>query len=132
VLLASRRNDVQCVVCSNGGYDLVRHKTPEDKLFSRLRNYKIDLDDEEAFIARSPIYHISTISAPLFLLHRLSNPIVNHQEAIDFHDAMLRAGKVCHLCIKESTPEADPQILTYEEVLAETEVWIDQLMSRVF
>jgi dipeptidyl aminopeptidase/acylaminoacyl peptidase len=130
VLLASQRTDLLCVVCSNGGYDLLRHKVPDDALMSILQksDYDLDVEDDEALAARSAILHITSIDAPVFLLHRKGNPIVGKEEVVDFFHAMLAAGKECYLSLKEKTPEVDAQKLSYEEVLAETEEWVDSNM----
>ncbi|NGX45801.1 MAG: hypothetical protein K940chlam2_00981 [Chlamydiae bacterium] len=131
-LLSAQRGDIACVVSSNGGYDLLRHNASDDILRSILENkkYQLDLTSEEDLIVRSPLYHVSEMSAPLFLLHRKGNPIVSEQEAVDFHDAMLAAGKECFLVIKDKTPTDDEQQLSFEEILIEAESWIDEQMGR--
>lgn len=131
LLLASQRNDIQCVVGTNGGYDLFRHKVPGDILMNTLvsNNYDIDIEDDEALAARSPILHIATINTPVFLIHRKGNPVITESEVIDFYQAMLKAGKECHLSLKENTPDLDPQKITSEEILNETESWVDHQMG---
>jgi dipeptidyl aminopeptidase/acylaminoacyl peptidase len=126
VLLASQRTDIRCVVCANGGYDFERHKTPEDILMTVLRknDYDFDIQDVNALEIRSATAHISTINAPLYLLHRKGNPVINEGEAIDFYQAMIAAGKECYLSLKDKTPESDAQRLSYQEVLSDTEEWI--------
>jgi len=125
LLLATQRRDIRCIVCSNGGYDLLRHRN--DFLFHTLKTkgYEIDCNDEHALMLRSPLYHVSDITTPLFLLHRKGNPLVSEQEAIDFHEAMLTARKECHLALKERTPGSDEQKLSYKEILEETEEWLE-------
>ena len=125
LLLAAQRIDIQCLICANAGYDLLRHQAADDPLMGVLREkYDLDCNDEKALIVRSPLYHISKITAPIFLLHRRGNPIINEQEAIDFHKAMLAAGKECHLVIKDKTLSSDEQKLSFEEILLETESWL--------
>ena len=108
----------------------MRHKVPGDALMSILQksDYDLDVEDDEALAARSAILHIISIDAPVFLLHRKGNPIVGDEEVVDFYHAMLAAGKECYLSIKDKIPEVDAQKLSYEEVLAETEVWVDSNM----
>lgn len=132
VLLASQRTDVQCVVCSNGGYDLLRHKVAGDALMRILQknDYDLDVEDDSALAARSAILHTTSIDAPVFLLHRKGNPIVGEEEVVDFYHAMLAVEKECYLTLKEKTLEVDAQKLTYEEVLAETEEWVDCNMQK--
>jgi len=131
ILLSAHRNDISCIICTNGGYDLLRHKVPNDQLMSILeqKRYKLDCNDEVALIDRSPIYHISDIATPIFLLHRKGHPVVNEKEAMDFYEAMLAAGKECHLVIKDRNPGSDEQKLSYEEILTETESWLDNIMK---
>ena len=93
-------------------------------------DYDLDVEDDEALAARSAIFHISTIDAPLFLLHRKENPIVSEEEVMDFYHAMLATGKECYLSLKDKVPDVDSQKLSYEEVLAETESWVDSNMQE--
>ncbi len=131
VLLASQRDDIHCVVCANGGYDLVRHMVPGDPLMQSLKKkgYDIDTDDQAALAIRSPLLHISTIQAPLFLLHRVDNPIVSEDEVVDFCHAMQASGKVCELRILEKTSETDVQKIFFDEVIDESEDWVDGNMQ---
>jgi len=131
-LLSAERDDIACVVSSNGGYDLVRHNASDDLLMNVLeqKGYQLDLASEDDLIFRSPLYHVSSISAPLFLLHRKGNPMVSEQEAVDFHSAMLAAGKECFLVLKDRTYTDDMQKLSFEEILEESESWIDEHMGR--
>ena len=131
-LLAAQRSDIIGIVCANGGYDLFRHKKESDPLFSALVNkgYKLDLSSDEALTIRSPIYHLSKISSPLFLLHRNGNPVVQETEVIDFYHAMLAAGKECCLVLRDKMLEDDAQKLSYQEILSETESWLDALMKK--
>jgi len=132
VLLASQRTDIRCVVCSNGGYDLVRHKVHGDTLMEVLEKngYDLNVHDKKALLARSPLAHIATIDAPLYLVHRKKNPVITEEEVIYFHDAMTAAQKECYLTLFEKTAESDPQKLEDEEVLEATEGWVDLLMSE--
>ncbi len=127
ILLSTQRNDIHCIVCSNGGYDFLRHKIPSDSLFSILekKGYNLDCNDEKALLFRSPIYRISEITAPIFILHRKGNPMISEKEAIDFQEAMIAAGKECHLVVKDRTPGSDEQKLSFEEILMETEFWLE-------
>lgn len=131
-LLATQRNDIIGIVCANGGYDLLRHKTENDLLFTTLVNkgYDLDINSDEALTIRSPIYHLSKISTPIFLLHRRGNPVVSDTEAIDFYNAMLATGKECYLVVREKGLEDDEQKLAYKEILLETESWLDSLMQK--
>lgn len=131
-LLATQRNDIIGIVCANGGYDLLRHKAENDPLFTTLINkgYKLDINNDEALTIRSPIYHVSKISTPIFLLHRNGNPVVCETEAIDFYNAMLAAGKECSLMLKDRMLGDDAQKLSYKEILFETESWLDGLMQK--
>ena len=63
--------------------------------------------------------------APVYLLHRDGNPVIQVEEVQSFYQAMLENEKNCTLSILESTPENDSQILSYEEILRETERWIE-------
>lgn len=132
ILLAAYRDDIIGVICSNGGYDLLRHKAENDALFNGLekKGYRLDFNSNEALMFRSPLHHISNISAPIFLLHRNGNPMVNENEVIDFHKAMLEAGKKCQLILKDKMMGDDDMKLSYEEVLLEAESWLDDLMQQ--
>lgn len=131
ILLASQRSDVLCVVSANGGYDLLRHKAPGDVLMNTIqeKGYDLDINDDNALAERSAILHISTINTPVYLLHRRGNPFVTEEEVIAFHDKMLRAEKECYLTFKEKR-EVDAQKISYDEVLAETEDWVDSKMQQ--
>ena len=103
--------------------------------FKNFFIFKRGFDDEETgvildLIIRSPIYHVSKISAPIFLLHRNGNPVVRETEAMDFYKAMLAAGKACSLVVRDKMLENDEQIISYKEVLFETESWLDNLMRK--
>lgn len=131
ILLASQRSDVRCVVCANGGYDLFRHRVSGDALISAIqeKNYDLDMNDIKALEVRSPILHIPTIHNPVYLLHRKGNPAVKEQEVVDFYNEMLRAGKECYLTF-EDKDEENKQKISYVEVLAETEKWVDSKMQQ--
>lgn len=129
LLLTAQRTDIRCIVCSNGGYDLVRHLVAGDALLEILRaNYAIEIT-EEAFKRRSPIEYISFIKTPAFILHREGNPIINESEVLDFVEAMQSAGNECLCSIRRKTPKADVQKLSYEEILLESEEWLDHHMD---
>lgn len=129
LLLTSQRQDIRCIVSANGVYDLLRHLYPEDPLVEVLiaKNYAITIN-EESFKIRSPIEQISYIHAPVYLLHREDNPVIPEEEVLLFREKMRAAGKKVALSIKEKTEGADLQKLTYEEILEETECWIDAHM----
>lgn len=124
ILLSTQRSDINGIICSNGVYDLFRHKA---KLTDK--DFLMDVEDDEALRMRSPLYHISKMSAPLFLLHRENNPCISHLEAADFCNAMHDAGKDCHLVIREKTVDSHEQRISYEEILLEAEDWLESLMK---
>lgn len=131
-LLSTCRNDLTCIVCANGGYDLLRHKKENDPLLLTLerKGYKLDFTNNEALVIRSPIHHVSSVSAPIFLLHRKGNPVIHEKEAVDFYQAMIAAGKECYLTLRDKTPEVDAMKISFKEILDETESWIDRLMYK--
>lgn len=126
-LLAAKRDDVRLVVCANGGYDFFRHMFPGDPLLSVLyeKNYEIDIHDLESIEARSLCSQVQNLQAPFFLLHRQGHPLVTVAEVSDFVQAMKEKGKECHLVLCE---ESEDQKISYEEVLKETEAWVDAHM----
>ncbi|MCK4934020.1 MAG: alpha/beta fold hydrolase [Simkaniaceae bacterium] len=126
LLLSLKREDMNCLVCANGVYDLFRHKV----LLSKLREigYDFDINDDEALSLRSPMSHLSDLNTPTVILYRKNHPTVSAQEVSDFYNAMIAAGKSCDLLIKDNKPDCDMEKITYEEVL-ETEDWIDDLMG---
>ncbi|MFA6916797.1 MAG: alpha/beta fold hydrolase [Parachlamydiales bacterium] len=132
LLLSLKRNDIRCLVCSNCGYDLLRHQGKEDPFRKQVeeKDYNLDFSDLASLKYRSAIEHIEKINTPLFLLHRKGNPMISEQEAIEFHNAMLNAGKECYLSIRERSETDDTQIISYEEVLIEAETWIDSCMNN--
>ena len=73
LLLASQRNDITCLVCSNGGYDFRRHTDSDNMLRTVIekKSYDFNMDDAEAVAYRSAILHIDTIHTPVFLLPSL-------------------------------------------------------------
>ena len=131
-LLSAYRNDLIGIICANGGYDLFVHKTEEDNLFNALKKkgYKLDFDSDEDLTFRSPICHVSEISAPVFILHRNGNPLVSENEVIDFHHAMRKAGKECRVVLKDKMVGDDDMKLSYDEILSASESWLDGLMQQ--
>ncbi len=130
LLLAAQRDDIRCLVCSNGGYDLLRHLHPEDSLMQTLisKNYALGINEEE-FKIRSPIEQTLLINTPIFILHRDANPIIHVDEITDFAKAMTLVGKECIVSILPKSPEADVQKISYQEILQETERWVDTKMN---
>jgi len=127
-LLAANRDDVRCVVCANGGYDFMRHLYPHDPLLNIIfeKDYDLDLQDIEGLKNRSLLYQTNCIQAPFFLLHGAGHPLIPIEEVSDFASAMWRAGNECLLSI---CPKSEDQKISYEEVLAITEKWVDEHMS---
>lgn len=129
LLLAAQRGDVRCLLSANGGYDLLSHLQPGDRLTQTLlaKNYAITID-EEAFKKRSPLEYVHAIETSIFVLHRDGNPVIPVDEAVRFAEAMRHAGKECCLSILPKHPGVDEQKISYEEILDEAEDWIDAQM----
>ncbi|HSX13120.1 MAG TPA: alpha/beta fold hydrolase [Chlamydiales bacterium] len=129
LLLAAQRNDIRFIVSTNGVYDLLTHLNPNDPISKVLiaKKYAIAIENED-FKIRSPIESIPYINAPIFVLHRDENPIVSPEEVIGFVEAMKKAGKECRLSILAKQEDSDIQKLTYDEIIQETETWIDAMM----
>ncbi len=124
VLLSSQRNDLKCIVCANGAYDLSKHEDLKEK------NYDVDLEDDHALATRSPIFCVKSINSPIYLLHRKGHPETSEEEVSNFYTAMLEEGKECYLAVKDRFSEEFAQKITYEEVLEETEGWVDTLLQK--
>ena len=130
ILLSTLRNDIACIVSTNTGYNLLRHTGRGDRLLLTLqkKGYQLDTSSEEDLIARSPLYHIPKISSPLFLLHIEGSCIIKEAEVLEFQQAMLDANKPCELFIKKRTQEKGKQDFSFEEILSETEEWIENFL----
>ena len=130
LLLAAQRADIRCLVCANGGYDLLAHLVPGDPLVETLvkKDYAIEIN-EAAFKIRSPIEYAACIKSKLFLLHRESNPVIPEAEVLCFAEAMKNGGNACAVSVLKRTEQSDPQILSFEEILLESEQWLDDQMS---
>jgi len=128
LLLTTERDDIRCLVCSNGRFDLLRHFHPESALINTLisQNYDLVINEEELRI-RSPQELVSQIKAPIFILQRETSPIVSTNEAMRFAASLTHLGKECAICIFPKG--ADLQKITYEEILQETESWVDAKMK---
>ncbi len=129
-LLTTQRDDIQCLVCANGSYDLLRHNVPGDRLMHVLhqKGYDIDLADREELEARSPILLVEHIDTPIYLLHRKGTALITEGEVLDFYQAMRSAGRECFLTFKKENPEEN---LTDQEVLEDTEEWMETCMRTV-
>jgi hypothetical protein len=112
LLLTTLRNDIRCFICANGRFDLLRHFQPESTLVKTLisKNYVLEINEEE-FKVRSPQEQVALVKTPVAA-------------------SMTHLGKECAICIFPTSPEADVQKMSYEEILRETEVWIDSKMSH--
>ena len=83
--------------------------------------------NEEEFRKRSPQELVSQVKAPIFILQRETSPIVSTGEAMRFAASLTHLGKECCVCIFPQG--ADLQKITYEEILQETEMWIQSKMN---
>jgi len=133
LLLAAKRADIRCLVCANGAYDLLSHLDTDDRLRQTLvvNNYAIALNAND-FKVRSPLEYVSDIKSEVILLHREETPYFPLKEAAGFVEAMKRAGKECILSTlppSSSTDENRRGIISYEEILLETEEWIKARMQ---
>ncbi len=130
ILLAGGRDDVTCLVCSNGIYDLLRHLSPDDLLVQTLimKNYAVEIE-EEAFKMRSPMERVANIKTPVFILHRAGHPITSEDEVREFAERLRHAGQECIFSVLPASPGRDVQKISYEEILRETETWIDTKMG---
>lgn len=126
-LLATERDDLSCIVCANGGYDLLRHDPDTDTLMNLLveKGYDLNVHRQDDLLLRSPIYQTFVIKAPMFLIHRKGCQNVSEMEVEDFQKAMLRAGKECQLSFKDRTELNHTDKISIEEILEEAEDWID-------
>jgi len=126
-LLAIQRDDVLCVVSANGGYDFISHLYPNDPLLKILqeKDYDLNFQDTEALRSRSLLHQVGCIQAPFFLLHRDGHPIIPVEEVSEFASAMWKAGNECLLSICQ---KSDDLRISYEEVIAITEKWVDDQM----
>lgn len=125
-LLAAQRDDILCVLCSNGGYDLLRHKTPNNKVLSIIheRGYDVDIESEMELRIRSAQYFVDAIKAPIFLIHRKENPVITSDEVVDFYAALRAAGNDCRIALKEIGPGLDEQRISLREVIDEAGPWL--------
>jgi len=130
LLLAAQRNDIRCVVSSNSLYDLVGHKFHSSPIMKAIisKGYDIQVNNNAALQARSPIYFVHSIDAPVLILHREKHPLVSEEEIRLFAEAMQDAGKDCSVSFLERKYGKLHQQATWEEFVEETEEWIDQHM----
>jgi dipeptidyl aminopeptidase/acylaminoacyl peptidase len=91
-MVASRDPQLAAVVLGAGAYDFFTwYPTP-------LRGINANIVNEagtspEAFRARSAIYHIDTIKAPILLLHGRQDERVSVRQAEAFHEKLRAAGR---------------------------------------
>lgn len=127
-LLANQRSDLCCVVSANGGYDLSRLLKKEDPFRAILEKHKYIIEfSEQEVQMRSPLEVASTISSPLFLIHRKLNSLVPQEEVTRFSDAVNQAGGDCTLCLLEGG-DIDTKI-SHQEVIDEAGEWIEQHLT---
>ena len=126
ILLSLGRDDIKYITSINGSYDLQRHLHTDDILIRGIqaRNYALPLNEKE-FEIRSPRAFVSLIKTPIFILHREDNPIVNTDEVMSFVEAMRHLNKECAYAMMKKTPESDVQKLSFDEIIEETEDWMD-------
>lgn len=129
VLLSAKRDDITCIVCANSGYDLLRHRRPDDELMPLLeRKYGLDRDDIDALTVRSPMYQTETMDTPLYLIQRTPCRWIMEEEVLDFVHLMNTASKECHTSFRERTETRSYDKITDQEVLLEAEEWVDLKM----
>jgi dipeptidyl aminopeptidase/acylaminoacyl peptidase len=128
LLLTTQRDDIRCLVCSNGRFDLLRHLHPDSELVKTLisKNYDLVINEEE-FRIRSPQELVSQVKAPIFILQRETSPMVSTGEAMRFAASLTHLGKECAVCIFPQG--ADLQKITFEEILQETEMWVESKLN---
>lgn len=126
ILLSLGREDIRYIVSVNGSYDLQRHLHADGPLIRGIqaRNYALPMNEKE-FEIRSPLAHVSSIKSPIFILHREGNPMVDTDEILSFVEAMTNHNKECAFSILKKTPESDVQKPSFDEIIKETENWID-------
>jgi len=134
VLLATQREDMTCIIATHNVFDLLQHKGEQDPLMTFLQNqgYDFNFHDDLSLMARSPIYHIDKITAPIFLLHRKQHPTFDEQDAIAFHQAMLAEGKECQLVIKDKSPGQNTLNFSLREVMKECGSWLSDFVPGNF
>lgn len=131
ILLSCERDDLSGIICSNGGYDLLRHKKVGDLLMKRIeeKGYDLDLSDEKALSLRSPYSQVESITAPLFLLHRAGHPQITEEEVLDFKLALIQAGGDCQLLFKEKGVLDHWEKIGYPDLLELGSSWLEERME---
>ncbi len=75
----------------------------------------------------SPLHHMQKNMPPTLILHGTADTTVPHSQAVDFRNAMKKAGHRCELRLYEDMPHGFFNKKKYDETLEEAENFIRSL-----
>lgn len=131
LLVASQRDDIQCLICANGLNNLQEHQERNSDFITFIKNkniYQIDFSNPQAVFDRTPLNFVSSINCPTYVIHKNTHPYVNTSEIIEFEAAMHKLNKECEVLILEGS-QVNEQKITYGEYSDLVQDWFDGHMS---
>lgn len=126
LLVGASRDDINCIIASNGLYDMPEAFRQSFELKWKFTNAGyFPMIDEEIY-KRSMIFHLDTVNAPTLFIHSKNDPYVSLSQSISAHTKMLEKGKRSQLLLLDN----DTHMIPLKKVLPKALEFIKQEFSK--